>query len=438
MAETKKDKQFFSIGRIFFLLIVIPLSLMAFLIANGIFKVGDTARERATTVLDLKSQEEIKIRAINTAEEVANFLRERENDVLVASILPGSEAAYKAFVDQKKRNLWIKDKDGKIQKVAAPLYSEMSLIDRSGNEIVRIVNGAVAGKNQLRNVAAPGGTTYKSEDYFSKAVGLGKGDVYVSHVTGWYVTKQEFEKGKRFSGVVRFATPIFDKGGLTGVVVLSLDYRHLAAFTDHVVPTQADYVYESDASTGNYAYMVDNKGLIISHPNDYHIAGLNPDGTAVQPLTKDTAEALTKEGKEVLNLNQLGFMDAGLAEVAKEAAAGKAGLKNYKFAGREKFVAYAPIKYFSKAYPEPAGFGWVGMGVDIGKFQEMAAATAEKINKEVKGWTSTIVIIIVASVILLFGISALLARGIGRSLEAEVPAGAEAPKDDLYDDEEEK
>ena len=43
MAETKKDKQLFSIGRIFFLLIVIPLSLMAFLIANGIFKVGDTA-----------------------------------------------------------------------------------------------------------------------------------------------------------------------------------------------------------------------------------------------------------------------------------------------------------------------------------------------------------------------------------------------------------
>ena len=37
MAETKKDKQFFSIGWIFFLLIVIPLSLMAFLIANGIY-----------------------------------------------------------------------------------------------------------------------------------------------------------------------------------------------------------------------------------------------------------------------------------------------------------------------------------------------------------------------------------------------------------------
>ena len=51
---------------------------------------------------------------------------------------------------------------------------------------------------------------------------------------------------------------------------------------------------------------------------------------------------------------------------------------------------------------------------------------------------STSVIIIIASVILLFGISALLARGISRSLETEVPAGAEATKEDLYDDEEDK
>jgi len=95
MTEKKQDKQFFSVGRVFFLLIVIPLSLVAFLIANGIFKVGDTARERAVSVLDQKSQEEIKIRAINTADEVASFLKERENDILVATVLPATESAYK-------------------------------------------------------------------------------------------------------------------------------------------------------------------------------------------------------------------------------------------------------------------------------------------------------------------------------------------------------
>ena len=46
MSNTKKDKQFFTVARVFFLLIVIPLSLMAILIANGIFKLGVTARKR--------------------------------------------------------------------------------------------------------------------------------------------------------------------------------------------------------------------------------------------------------------------------------------------------------------------------------------------------------------------------------------------------------
>ena len=74
MSETKKGKQLFTVARVFFLLIVIPLSLMAILIANGIFKLGVTVKERAVTALDQKSQEEIKVRAMNTAEEIANFL----------------------------------------------------------------------------------------------------------------------------------------------------------------------------------------------------------------------------------------------------------------------------------------------------------------------------------------------------------------------------
>jgi len=46
MSKTNKDKRSFSIGSVFFLLIVIPLSLMAFLIANGMFKLGVTVKER--------------------------------------------------------------------------------------------------------------------------------------------------------------------------------------------------------------------------------------------------------------------------------------------------------------------------------------------------------------------------------------------------------
>jgi len=435
MTETKKDKQFFSVGRIFFLLIVIPLSLVAFLIANGIFKVGDTARERAVSVLDQKSQEEIKIRAINTADEVASFLKERENDILVATVLPATESAYKTFA-MKTKGVWVK-RDNKIQQIDAPLYVEMALVDRSGNELIKIRNGEVAPKAKLVNVSNPANTLYKSEDYFSKAIALNKGEIYVSRVTGWYVSKPEFEKGKRYNGVVRFATPVFDKSGVSGIVVMALDVRHLAAFTDHTVPTQSERVFEADASTGNYAYIVDNQGFVISHPNDYHIEGLYPSGRPVPPLTKETADAQIKRGEEVLNLNLLGFMDPKLPEITQDAAAGKTGLKSYTFAGHTKFVAYAPIKYFSRNYPKPAGFGWVGMGVDVEKFKEMVVAASKKIDQEVKSWTTAIVVIIIASMILLFGIAALLARGISRSIETEVPEGA-VPIEHYDEDEEEE
>lgn len=434
MPENKKDKQLFTVARVFFLLIVIPFSLMAILIANGILKLGITAKERAINVLDQEFQEEIKIRAINTADEVASFLMERKKDLLIATIIPATESNYKQFVNENKKAVWVKE-DNKIRQVFAHLYTEMALIDRNGNELIKIVDGGAA-KSGMVNVSNPANTKYKSEDYFSKASKLNKGEVYISPVTGWYVNKFDFEKGKRFQGIIRMATPIFGKEGFSGVISLALDFQHVAGFTDHIIPTQSGYVFKADAATGNYAYMVDNRGLVIAHPNDYHIAGLSGDGTPVPPLTDKTAEAMTKKGEEALNISLLGFMDPGLPEIAKDAAAGNTGIKMYKFAGQTKFVAYAPIKFYSSNdYPKPGGFGWVGMGVNVEKFNEIAMKASQDVEKEVKAWTTTIVLIIIISVILLFFISALLSRGIARSIEAEVPADAQEAALDEEDEE---
>ena len=436
MSETKKDKQFFTVGRIFFLLIVIPLSLMALLIANGIYKVGETTRQQAIAVLDDKSQNEIKMRAINTAGEVAKFLEERRNDMLVATIIPATDSAYKEFTSKKRSYIWVR-KDKKVQKILAPLYTEMSLIDSTGKELIKVVDGKIVQKSKLTDISNPANTTYKCEDYFTKTRNLKKGEVYISHVTGWYVNRPDFEKGKRFRGIICLATPLFDEKGFSGMVTLALDSRHLAEYTDHIIPTQSEYVVEADASTGNYAYMVDNRGFIICHPLDYHIVGLYSNGTPVPPLTEKCANALIKKGDEVLNLNLLGFMDLGLPEIAKDAAAGNSGIKTYKFGGHAKFVAYAPINFYSKNYPKPAGFGWVGMGVDVGKFNKLAKAYSQNVEKEVKSWTTTIALIIVISVILLFLIAAILVRGVSRSIEAEVPEGSEGVVD-YYEDEDEE
>ncbi len=437
MSETKKGKQLFTVARVFFLLIVIPLSLMAILIANGIFKLGVTVKERAVTALDQKSQEEIKVRAMNTAEEIANFLTERKKDILIATIIPASEPIFKKFVNENRKSIWVKEKDS-IRQVSAPLYIEMSLIDKNGNERIKVSHGEIVPGAKLVNVGNPANTTYKNEDYFARTKKLNKGEVYVSPVTGWYVNRLEFEKGKRFAGIVRFATPLFGQEGFAGVISLALDFRHLAGYTDHIIPTQAAPVFEADGATGNYAYMVDHQGYVISHPVDYHIRGLYTNGTPVAALTQANSAELTKKGEEVLNLNLLSFMDPNLPEVAKDAAAGKSGIKMYKFAAHTKFVAYAPIRFFTKDVPEPGGFGWIGMGVDVDKFNELAVKTSKNIDKEAKAWTTTIILILTISVIILFLILALLARGITRSIDAEIPEGSEGESHFNDDEDEDK
>jgi len=428
MAETTQGKQFISVARVFFLLIVIPLLLMSFLIANGIFQLGDVSKKGTISVLDEKSQQEILVRASTVAENVAGFLQESERNVLIATILPATEEAYKEFYDNNVKTLWVKQ-DGKIVKVLEPLYAEMALIDEAGNEVIKIVDGEAVPKSQLKNVSNPANTTYKSEDYFVRTTKMNKGEVYVSPVTGWYVNKDDFKKGERFDGIIRFTTPLFDKQGFTGVISLALDVRHLAQFTDTIIPTEAGHVLEADASTGNYAYMVDNKGFVISHPSDFHIAGLKSDGTPVPPITGGAAEK-----GEVLNLNLLGDMDPALPQVASDAAAGNSGIKSYKFGGRSKVVAYAPIPFYSKQFPAPAGFGWVGMGIDVDRFNEQAKTASDKIEKEAHAWMTTIILILILAMVLLFVIAAILAKGINRSISSEVPPEAlEAAR--YYDDE---
>ena len=433
MSETKKDKQGLPIGSVFFLLIVIPLSLMAFLIANGMFKLGVTIKERAVNVLDVKSQEDIKARTVNTANEVASFLMECKKDLQVATIIPSSEAVYKQFVSENKKPLWVK-RDGKVQKALVPLYKEMTLTDKNGNEKIKILDGQAAPAGKLANISDPANTTYKSEDYFAKTKNLKRGEIYVSPVTGSYVNKAAFEKGQRFSGIIRFATPVFDQNGFSGIITLAIDYRHLAQFTDQLVPTQAERVFETDASTGNYAFMVDPRGFVISHPSDFHVVGLNPDGTVVPTVTAQNAKELAQKGSEALNMFQLGFLDPNIFKVTKEAELGKTGVLTYKYSGVTKFVAYAPIKFYASNLPEPAGFGWIGLGLEVEKYNEMATKVVQNIEKESKAWTATVILVLIVSMIILFFIMLILVRGITRSLNADVPKGSEGEIIDDDDD----
>jgi hypothetical protein len=426
MPESNSKPRIFTIARLFFLLVVIPLLLISSLIAFSIFKFGGISKSDAATSLDQKSKNEILTRAIDLSQNIAGFLNERQKDILITTIFPANAETYSSFLNAKTQELWVK-KDGVIMKEALPLYVEMSLTDKSGQEIIKIKNGKIASANELVNISSPVNTTYKSEDYFTKAKGLNKGEVYFSPVTGWYINKAEFDSGKRFEGLIRMATPVFDKQGFTGVLTLALDVRHLAKFTDNIVPTESTYVIKADANTGNYAYLVDNRGFVIAHPNDYFIAGLYKDGTSVPQINSSNYQEMKKKGEEVINFKDLGGIEPMLPEIEKEAETGKSGIKTYTFDGHTKVVAYAPVPFYSKEFPKPAGFGWVGMGVDVDKFHEQALLSQKKIEKEGQRWLTTIILILFIAMAILFAIAAILSRGINRSIESEVPEGSVSP-----------
>jgi hypothetical protein len=227
---------------------------------------------------------------------------------------------------------------------------------------------------------------------------------------------------------------VFDQIGFAVIITLTIDYRHLAQFTDQLVPTQADRVFETDAATGNYAFMVDPRGFVIAHPSDFHVVGLNPDGTVVPTVTAQNAKELAQKGAEALNMFQLGFLDPNIFKVTKEAEQGKTGVLTYKYGGVTKFVAYAPIKFYASNLPEPAGFGWIGLGLEVEKYNEMATKVAQNIEKESKAWTATVILVLIASMIILFFIMLILVRGITRSLNADVPKGSEGEIIDDDDD----
>ena len=97
----------------------------------------------------------------------------------------------------------------------------------------------------------------------------------------------------------------------------------------------------------------------------------------------------------------------------------------YKFGGKTKFVAYAPIKFYASNLPEPTGFGWIGLGLEVEKYNEAALKVSQNIEKESKAWTATVILVLIVAMVILFFIMLILVRGISRSLRSEIPQGSE-------------
>jgi HAMP domain-containing protein len=358
---------------------LIPLITLGAFTLGSVRDAGRVAIARSRAALDAKATQALELRTVETAAAIARFLEEREADLRTLALLPRDARAYQAFSQAREGTLWYV-REGTEVREQTPLYTEIAYVDPSGQEVIRIDGTQIVASTDLRDVSDPANTSYRSETYFQEASQLVPGEIYVSHVTGFYVSQAASEAGERFRGVLRFAMPVFDESDIfEGVVVLALDSRHLEEFTAHILPDQQENVVAPDPEAGNYAYVIDDLARTIAHPVDHLQWGFDLDG---QPLPHAThPEEL---GSLPVLLDQLGFVDQELASIHERAVRGEAGSIHYFWAGHNKIAAYAPIPYTGGPYEAPAGFGWVGISADVDAFHEAATLVGAAIEDRVE------------------------------------------------------
>ena len=434
------------------------------------------AIEDSIIALDRKSQNSLELLSARIAQQTADFLYERDMDIRLLAKLPRSQSAYETFLKLKKRDVMVdesalyaydektsqwkkqgvskeeivlkrallKDNEREFHRVdpihydslAIPIYKELVFFDNDGQETLKLSSLG----NKLKNISLKENTYLKAEEYFQEIQGLKEGEIYVSKVIGAYVPSRiigdftkgkaqkagipfepqqhgyagkENPKGKRFEGIIRFITPVFEAGKRVGYVSLALDHRHIMEFTDSVDPLNYSKAGISDASAGNYAFMWDYEGRNISHARDYFIVGYDPaTGKQVPPwLGADVQKAFNESTNKDLfdflksyprfddqslqkkpSLESIGRGELGLdCRYLNFAPQCQGWMQLTEQGGVGSFIIFwskvwklttaATIPYYTGQYGEsPRGFGFVTIGANVDEFHKAADMTKKTLE----------------------------------------------------------
>ncbi|MDR0447379.1 MAG: response regulator [Treponema sp.] len=307
---------------------------------EALANMGHIAVEDSVSALDNSAIRELERASTDIAKKIADFLYQRDDDILYAADLEPDGAVYRHFLNHKKSvlikqrkwilapdgNSWISEEDLSIGAYSPstnsenetnyrnrpqelwkteerPLYLEMSYLDPAGNEIIKVTTSDQM-DSQRKNVSDRHNTYIRAETYFAELRNLGPGEIYVSDVIGAYVRSRligmytpknaalrgldfnpreeayagmENPVGRRFKGIIRWAAPVVRNGIKTGYVTLALDHDHIMEFVDHITPMEERYVEMPSAFEGNYAFIWDYQCRSIAHPRHHSIVGFNPE-----------------------------------------------------------------------------------------------------------------------------------------------------------------
>jgi signal transduction histidine kinase len=491
---------------IFILIKIIPLLLIAYIAYEGVLKLdnylikstkflfnqskeiiintANASADDSIKNLDKKSQEALEKVTYEIANHVADFLYERDKDILFLSKLNLNQNILQGFYDSKRKNitvhgdyyyddvsssyktnenLKVEQRSNKIanlvdnrkefnyidpinfSKKEIPIYKEITFFDLNGNEKYK-----VSSINEKKfNISDKKNTYVSSETYFNEISKLKNGEIYVSDVIGEYVgtkligtfTKERAKKagiafepekyayaglenplGKKFQGIIRFVTPVFDNGNKIGYVSIALDHRHIREFTDTSNPTEKQVKQNiPDATYGNYAFMWDYEGKSISHPRDYSIIGYDKNtGKRVIPwLSTDIAEKYYVSNKEINDFlkdypvfeNQSLAKKPNLRQLKEDGNVGldcrylnfapqcegwmqltqNGGYGSFiiNWSGVWKLTTAAAIPYYTGKYANSKrGFGFVTIGASVDDFHAAANETKRNVSLILKNQTN--------------------------------------------------
>ncbi len=135
-----------------------------------------------------------ELRAERLAARIATFLRACEADLRQLAALPRTDEAYTRFAQAHTRETWRRagtDDNPREERGPAPLYREVAFADAEGQEQVLVIHGRALGPARRRLIRDPAQTTFRSETYFQDALDQPPGELWVSHLTGFQLTKVE-------------------------------------------------------------------------------------------------------------------------------------------------------------------------------------------------------------------------------------------------------
>jgi len=411
------------------LLSLLPLLLSSLILLSNLESVKGRLTTEIADTSDIQASESLQMRAQHVAETIADFLHGREGDLLFLTRTPLDRQTLLNFYTTRRSEVW--KRFGATEEIheLLPLYRSIAFIDRNGRERIVIRDGQFVAPSELRDVSTPAGTEFRSEDYFSRTKALRRGDIYVSHLTGFHISKQEqlagaadpesAYNGKTYDGVIRFGSPLFDRqGAFDGMVVISLDHRHLMEFTQHIDPGRNYSTVFPSYKSGNYAFLFDDEGWIITHPKYWDLRGVDRSGKPVPPYSERSGQADIDAGRIPFNLDRAGFIHPNYPKVADEVRGHRIGYVDItNVGGAKKIMAFAPIPYDTGDYSRHGVFGGVTIGFQVDQFHDAARKGSRLITSELHQHRSLSAMIILATA-LLAGFSAwVLSRGITRPLQ---------------------